>query len=101
MNRNVVYLLVFLVVIVTSQTEYCLKQAPGSLKCEVCQINFSLNDEGECGLYTPIEGCSIYSSKNNGGCSSCKDRYIFNNGTCQLMIPHCAKADNVSTCTEC
>lgn len=91
MKEIVVLGLFLLAILAAGQTVQtgCLVQVPGSLKCQICSSNLQLDDQGHCGLYTPIEGCKIYNSTASGGCSQCSPTFLLQGTICVPMLANC------------
>lgn len=86
----------------TSQLTGCLLSIPGTLQCQVCSSALQLDDLGNCKLYTPIQGCLVYNSTNNGAtCNNCTQGYLLSFGICLQMIPNCVATVDVNTCDQC
>lgn len=101
MRGKLVLTICLLLHLALSQTSDCLSTQPGSLKCLVCSSNLQLDDQGNCKLYTPIEGCNVYNSATNGGCFTCAPSYLLSSGICLAMIQNCASTTNINTCDQC
>jgi len=84
-----------------SQPNGCISVQPGSLKCQVCSPTLQLDDQGNCKIYTPIEGCNVYNSASTGGCFTCAQTYLLSSGICLAMIPNCLATTNINTCDQC
>ena len=101
MSKFVVLALLLLLNLVSSQSNLCIVQDPATLKCTQCDPAFQLDDQGNCKLYTPIEGCQVYNSAPSGGCFSCAPTYLLNNAVCLAMLTNCQSTTNVNTCDQC
>lgn len=89
--------------LISCQQQGCLQTIPGSSKCEICSPNLQLDNQGNCKLYTPIEGCLIYNASTDGSsvCSTCSQGYLQSGSICLQLIQNCASASNVNTCDKC
>lgn len=102
--KVLIVLAILTIIHAQNSTQYtgCLLPVPGTLQCQICSSNLQLDDKGNCGLYTPIEGCSIYNSSTNGAqCSNCSAGYLLSQGICLNMIDNCAVTSNINTCDQC
>lgn len=84
-----------------AQNSGCLVYVPGSPKCSVCSTDLQLDDQGNCALYTPIQGCNVYNSSGKGGCISCGAGYMLRTGVCLSLLPNCAVSNDINTCSQC
>ena len=101
MNTFVALAILLLVTLSQGQNNFCLRPDPATLKCLACDPAYQLDNQGNCALYTPIEGCQVYDSAPNGKCFLCSSSYILTNGRCLAMLPNCASTNNVNTCDQC
>jgi len=86
----------------TTASSGCLLYETGTLKCQICSNNLQLDDLGNCKLYTPIEGCNVYSAAVNGAqCSTCAPGYLLSGGICLQVIANCVATTNVNSCDQC
>ena len=85
----------------TSQNNFCAQQDPATLRCLSCNTGFELDNLGNCGLYTPIQGCRVFNSDPTLGCFSCFSQYLLTNGRCLQKLTNCASTTNVNTCDQC
>ena len=85
-----------------AQTPGCLLAVPGTLQCQVCSPGLQLDDQGNCRLYTPIEGCIVYNSSSTASsCVGCQSGFLLSGGICLQMIANCLNTSNVDTCDKC
>lgn len=100
MNTFVALAILLLLSVSQGQNNFCLRPDPATLKCLACDPAYQLDNQGNCALYTPIEGCQVYDS-NTGKCFTCASSYLPNNGRCLAMLPNCQSTTNVNTCDKC
>ena len=93
--------LLFLILLTVSQSQVCnvarCQTCETPDRCSKCIRGYDVDDAGKCGLFTPVEGCRIYSSTRNQ-CAECQTQRMLIDGKCLKMPDNCLQADRLQQC---
>lgn len=97
------YFILFAILVPCIFAQSCIKCKQGACTpqgCTACQDGFMLNSVNQCGLFTPVEGCTRYDAY-YGNCISCDARRVLIGQRCLPKPDNCDTTDSNRECLKC